>query len=239
MKDREIDEAFSRVGRPLRGVDPAVLDRITAAIHSSLKPVRPLPGRRALIAILVLMCTAVALAGAARFGFFGFQALGLPERVVILSALATLAGLTASELVSHWTPGSRHHLTPQAVVALGTVTLLSVFGLLFHDYHAQHFVSAGVVCLCVGVLHAIPVSGLAAWLLRRGFAVDLISAGAIAGTLGGIGGVTMLELHCPNLEAPHVLIWHGAVVPVSAAVAALVGWSIQAWKSRSRLAPFT
>jgi hypothetical protein len=236
VKDREVDEALARATRHSRSADPAVLDRITAAIHSSLQPVRPLRGRRALTGTLILICTAVSFAGAARLGFFGVQALGPVQRMVILPVLAALAWLTASELVSHWIPGSRHHLTPQALVALATGIVVSVFGLLFHDYQAQHFISAGIVCLCAGVLQAIPVAGLAAWLLRRGFAVDLISAGAIAGTLGGISGVAMLELHCPNLEAPHVLVWHSAVVPVSATVGALVGWSIQAWKSRARLA---
>jgi len=38
-----------------------------------------------------------------------------------------------------------------------------------------------------------------------------------------------LELHCPNLEAAHVLVWHVAVVPVSAVVGALVGWAVRAW----------
>jgi hypothetical protein len=33
----------------------------------------------------------------------------------------------------------------------------------------------------------------------------------------------MLELHCPNFQALHILIWHVAVVPMSAAAGALLG----------------
>jgi hypothetical protein len=45
------------------------------------------------------------------------------------------------------------------------------------------------------------------------------------GTLAGLAGVTMLELHCINLETLHVMLWHTAVMPVSAAAGALVGWA--------------
>ena len=226
MKDHEIDQAFESVARQARSVHPEVLGSIAASVRSSLHPVRPAPSATVLALGLFLVCAAVALAGAWHSGLFGFHALGLAQRVIILAMLALLAGICARELVSQWTPGSRHYLTPRWLVAMVSVTLLFTFTLLFDDYHATRFFSAGVICLAVGVLHAIPAACLAAWLLRRGLAVEPISAGAIAGTFGGLSGVTMLELHCPNLEAPHVLFWHVAVVPVSAALGAVAGWAI-------------
>jgi hypothetical protein len=231
MKDPEIDRVLETAARLPHNVPPAVLDRIVTSIHSSLHPVRPAPGIWAQVAGLLLLCAAVALAGAARSGFFGFQALGVAERVIILSTLTLLAGIAARELVSHFIPGSRHYLAPGWLVALVSATLLCTFASLLEDYHATHFVSAGLICLSVGVLHALPAACLAAWFLRRGLAVEPVSAGAIAGTIGGLSGVTLLELHCANLEAPHVLFWHVAVVPVSAALGALFGWAISARKS--------
>jgi hypothetical protein len=230
MMDRDIDRALESAARLPNRVPPAVLDRIEASIQSSLHPVRPTPSTSVLTAGMLLLCAAVALAGATRFGFFGFQALSVTARVIILSILALLTGIAARELVSHWTPGSRHYLTPRWLVAWVCATLLGVFALLFSDYHATHFISAGLICLTVGLLHAAPAAGLAAWFLRRGLAVEPVAAGAIAGTFGGLSGVTMLELHCANLEAPHVLFWHVAVVPVSAALGALAGWAIRAFK---------
>jgi hypothetical protein len=103
--------------------------------------------------------------------------------------------------------------------------MLAVFAILFRDYRTDHFMSQGVVCLTVGLLHAIPVA-LASWfLLRRGFAVNPVAAGFVAGTLAGLAGVTMLELHCANFQAAHVMLWHTAVMPVSGAAGALVAWA--------------
>jgi hypothetical protein len=41
--------------------------------------------------------------------------------------------------------------------------------------------------------------------------------------LAGLAGLAVLELHCANFEALHVLVWHTLVVPVSAGFGALIG----------------
>jgi hypothetical protein len=228
VTDHEIDQRFAGTANPARDVSPAVLDRITVALHSSLKPVRALPGPGLLVSGVVLISAAVALANAVRGGLFGFKAMGIVARISVLCALAALGWLTAKELVSQWIPGSRRYLTPPSLVALVSGALLLVFGLEFSDYRVEHFFSAGIICLGVGVAHAMVAACLVAWFLRRGCALNLIAAGAVAGALGGISGVAMLELHCPNLEAAHVLVWHVAVVPVSAAGGALIGWLARA-----------
>jgi len=64
-----------------------------------------------------------------------------------------------------------------------------------------------MVSLAIGLLPAVP-AGLLSWLvLRRGFPVGAVSAGLAPGMPAG---VEMLELHCPNFEAAHVLVWHMA-----------------------------
>jgi hypothetical protein len=107
------------------------------------------------------------------------------------------------------------------------LALLGVFALLFRDYQVSHFVSVGMKCLITGTIHAIP-AGLLSWLLlRRGFAVNSVSAGLAAGALAGLAGVGVLELHCVNFQAAHVLVWHTAVVPLSAALGALMAWALR------------
>jgi hypothetical protein len=171
----------------------------------------------------VLVCAAVALAGAARSGFYGFQRMTDLERALIFPALGVFMALVAMACVGEMIPGSRRPVAPGALVAGGSLALAAVFAVVFHDYQTAHFVSQGLVCLAAGLFYAVPAA-LASWLLlRRGFAVDAVGAGLVTGTLAGLAGVTMLELHCPNFEAPHVMVWHTAVILVSAGAGALVG----------------
>ena len=126
-------------------------------------------------------------------------------------------------------PGGLRRTSPGALLRFGSAALLAVFAFLFRDYQTDHFFSIGIVCLLTGLLHAIPAALLGWLLLRRGFAVNPVSAGLVAGVLGGLAGVGMLELHCPNFQAAHVLVWHTAVVPLSGAAGALVGWTVHRW----------
>jgi hypothetical protein len=227
VKDEEIDEVLKKAAQASQDLDPLVLERIGDSIKLSLHPVRPLPPGWLMALGLVLVCAAVSLAGAARLGFFGVAKMNLLERSLVFPALGLLACLAAVSFVHQMIPASRLRVSPGALLALSSVALLAVFADLFRDYHTDHFFSAGIACLLTGLLHAIP-AGLLCWLmLRRGFAVNPASAGLVAGTLGGLAGLGMLELHCPNFQAAHILVWHTAVVPISAALGALLGWELR------------
>jgi len=140
--------------------------------------------------------------------------------------VSILMWFAAIEFVGEMIPGSLRRVTPKALFGAGGVALLAVFALLFRDYHTDHFVSSGIACLITGFLHAVP-TGLAIWfLLRRGFAVNSVAAGLVGGILAGLAGVTILELHCVNFQALHILVWHTAVVPVSGASGAFLAWAL-------------
>ena len=227
MKDEDIDEVLNQAARTPLDLKPELLRRVSDSIRSSMRPVRPLPPAWAMTGGLILICAAVSLAGAARAGFFGVEKMDSLERWLIFPALGVLAWVTGSGFVHEMIPGSRRRVSSGALLALGCVSLTGLFALLFRDYQTDHFFSIGIVCLITGFIHAVP-AGLLCWLLlRRGFAVNPVSAGLVAGTLAGLAGVGVLELHCPNFEAAHILVWHTAVVPVSAAAGALVGWLVR------------
>jgi hypothetical protein len=227
MTDEEIDNVLQKASGVTPGVEPALLERIADSINVSLRPVRPLPSTWVLTGGMVLICAAVAVAAGARTGFYGIEKLGLWERILIFSTLGILAWVAGREFVSQLIPGSRQVLSVGAFLTVAGVALLGVFALVFRDYRTDHFISAGIACLLTGVLLAIP-AGLMSWLLlRRGFAVNPVGAGLGGGALAGLCGVTMLELHCTNFQALHVLVWHTAVLPVSAAAGALVGWALR------------
>lgn len=227
MRDAEIDAALEGAARVPHEVPAGLLRRIADAIEPTVQPVRPLPPTWVLATGLVAIATAVAVIGAAWSGFQGVRALGPWARLLIFGTLGVLGSLTAAQAVAEWIPGSRRWLSPGRLLATVIVTLLTAFGVLFHDYQSDHFVSSGLRCLVTGTLYAVPAGLLGGSLLRRGWALDPISAGLVAGVLAGLAGVTMLELHCSNFEAPHLLVWHTVVVPTSGAIGAAIGWVVR------------
>ena len=233
MKNEEIDEILNKAARAPLDLEPALLERISGSIQSSLRPVRPLPPAWLMTCGLILICAVVSLGGAARAGFLGVEKMDLLERWLIFPVLGGLAWITGSGFVREMIPGSRRRVSSGSLLALGCAALFTLFALLFRDYRIDHFFSIGIVCLITGFIHAVP-AGLLCWLLlRRGFAVNPVSAGLIAGTLAGLAGVGVLELHCPNFQAVHILVWHTAVVPVSAAAGAVLGWIVRRRAARS------
>lgn len=227
MKDEDIDDALSDAARDAHVVQAETLERISDSIKASLRPVRPLPPTWVLAGGLVLICAAVALAGAAHAGFYGIDKMDLMMRALIFPALFVFVWMVGIGFVHEMVPGSRRRVTPGALLAIVIGFLVGIFALLYRDHEISAFFSTGIACLLTGVLFAVP-TGLLAWLLlRRGFAVNPVSAGTVAGTLAGLGGLAMLELHCPNFQAAHVLVWHIAVLPVSAAAGAFLAWALR------------
>jgi len=232
VNDREIDNMLSRAAQAPPAVSSALLDRVAASVGSSLRPVRPLPPGWVLVAAQVVACAGIALLGAVAFKLTGVQRLGAWERALIFPSLALLMGLAAAVFLGEMVPGSRRRIGPRTLLACGILALLALFAYLFRDYRTGHFIARGLTCLSVGMLHAI-AAGLAAWLLlRRGFAVNPAAAGLAAGTLAGLCGVTMLELHCANFQALHIMVWHTAVVLLSGLAGALAARSAHRRRSR-------
>jgi hypothetical protein len=168
------------------------------------------------------MNSLIAVAGAALSGFDAIEALSPKGRIALFVTLAILGYATGCELVSQFIPGSRHIVAPRVLAATIVSLLFSVSAFLLRDYRTDHFITAGVTCLATGLICAAPAGLISAWILRRGFAVDPVSAGLALGILSGIAGVAMLELHCANFPPLH-LLWHLLVVPIAGIVGALVG----------------
>jgi hypothetical protein len=228
MRDRDIDDILKQAAQAKQDIDPALLNRISLSIGSSLHPVRALPPSWILASGLVLICGMVAIGGAMLLGPHGVQKMSGVEIALIFSVLSMLVWLAATLCVAEAIPGSRRPMAPWLLVVSGCIGLAAAFGLLFHDYRTERFVSQGLACLTAGLILALPAS-LATWLLlRRGLAMNPVAAGLAKGALAGLAGVTMLELHCPNFEALHLMVWHIAVIPVSGAAGALAAYTTRA-----------
>jgi hypothetical protein len=225
MTDGEIDDVLNQAAGASPEVDPGLLEGISRSVGSSLTPVRPLPPKRVLTAAAMTICAAVGMSGAAVLGMHGIEKMSAVQAGVIFPVLGMLIWLAARLSVSEMSPGSRRGTDPWVWPVAGSLTLLAVFAVLFQEYRTERFLSQGLTCLKAGLLHAIPTA-LATWLLlRRGFAVHPVASGLALGTLAGLAGVTMLELHCVNFEAPHVMLWHTAVLPLSGILAVSAVWT--------------
>ena len=222
MTDRELDALFVH-DRP---IDPRLVERITGNVLPGVTPVRPVPPRGVIEAKLIAAGALIAFAGASRIGFYAIHRLSAAESAVIFPAVAVLIWLAAATATAAVIPGARQRFRPLPLIGLACGALVGIFAVLFHDYSTARFLHQGIGCLKAGLLDAVP-AGVVAWLcLRRGFAVNSAAAGAAAGALAGLTGVLMLELHCPIFKAPHVMVWHVAVIPVCGAAGALMArWS--------------
>jgi hypothetical protein len=232
MNDPEIDDLLKRAAGAQPDVDPAVVDRLAQLVASPIAPVRPLRPAWMLTGGLILLCAAVAVAGGLILGPHGILRMTAVELAVIFTSLGALVWQASSLCAAEAAPGSRRPLAPWMLGVGGCLLLAIVFGLLFHDYRTERFIAQGIACLTAGLVEAVPAALGTWWILRRGFAVNSLAAGFARGALAGLAGVTMLEIHCPNFEAPHVIVWHIAVLPVSGVAGMLVA-RIREWRRTS------
>jgi hypothetical protein len=200
-------------------VTPAVLDRMLR----DLKPVRPRPSTGALAGAVLAVFAAIGVAGATILGAYGWHRLTPLAVALIFPALIALASLTAYAAVGALIPGAKRLAHPAVLTGAACLIMPVLFAVVFPDHRTDSFVHQGMGCLRAGLLWAIP-AGAGTWLvLRRGFAVDRHAAGMAIGTLAGLAGLTVLELHCPNFRMPHVAVWHTAAVPIAAAAGYFLG----------------
>lgn len=221
----KIDELLERAASAPHALDPALLARVSAGIASNLKPVRPLPSASMLALALFLITAGLSVISAWALGFHGIEQLTASDVAVIFPALLFFTAIASVLNVSEMIPGARRLTSPSRLLLIILFTWIAVDLALFQNYNMGEFVKEGVPCLRAGLAVAAP-TGIAGWLvLRRGFAVDRTAAGLAAGTLAGIAGLAMLELHCPILRTMHIMVWHTAVIPVSALAGALLAKS--------------
>jgi hypothetical protein len=206
--------------------DPNTIENAKAAIPRSFEPVSPLAPARFFVSLFMLLFVAVAAGGAAVLGMRGFPVLSWTQRVVISGVLLATAGIAAVASTREISPAGARRMARSAFV-LTALILAVAFAGLFHDYDASRFVTEGVPCLTAGLLFALPAALVIWLLLRRGFVLDWRAAGIAAGTLAGLSGIGVLEVHCPILKAPHVMFWHLAVVLVSGVAGFFLGWAAQ------------
>jgi hypothetical protein len=219
---RKLASAMASAGSP-SAFPAGVRDRVHNSIPSTFARVQPLAPAALWIVLFLLLFAAIGVGAAARFGIYGWPVLSMAARILIFSVLLAVSVWAAFVTAKQMRPGSR--TTRSGVLLLLTLLAMeTLLFLIFDDYSLGQFFRAGLRCLGLGMLTAVP-AGIVVWLLaRRGYILAPISAGCSIGALAGLTGLFALELHCPILTIPHVAIWHVAVVAISAALGAAGGW---------------
>ncbi len=211
-----------REPRPKRGDLDAVFAAIETSERGPLGWLRSRRSRSRLAAALIaaaLVPVAVFLAVPRRD--LPLYAAGRMALALILMA-ATLAALAARALrrLDHLdrTPWADAALLAGAGLVTWSVALLP-------QAHAAappgDLVRAAAKCLAFGALTGAPVAAALLALDRVGSRrtlAEAILAGAVAGNLA-------LQLHCPIVDVPHLVVGHALLVPLAAAAFAL-GWRL-------------
>lgn len=197
---------------------PEMLRQLERRLASDLRPVRPLAPQRYFLAAFAAVFILIAAVGVYRLGAFAIPVMSPVQAIVTLCALAASACVLIYSLVRQMVPGGRHRIPPRFVPVAVMFSLVLVTAGIFQFQHERNFWRQGWACLRAGtpfgLLAAVPI-----WLLlRQGAILAPRVAGAAAGLLAGLVGTSALELHCPVLDASHILIWHLGVALLGAVI---------------------
>ena len=218
---------------PLDLPSPATLQQIAEGMATDLRPVRPVAPARYFLGAFVGIFVSIVALGVYRLGAFAIAVMTPLQTAAILSTLAIGAGLLASSLVHQMVPGSRHGISPRLLPVGITISLIIAIAALFQFQHERNFWGNAWACIRagtpIGVLAAVPF-----WLVvRRGAILSPSMTGAATGLLAGLVGASVLEIHCPNLNAWHILVSHLGVAILYALAGLFTGLTAEAIGGRS------
>jgi hypothetical protein len=209
---------------PAASLNTDSLTGIEERLVKDLQPAHVLPPKKLFFAAFLLIFVVLMGAGIAHLGAFAWAEFGLSRRIMICTSLGASAALLAYAMVHQMFPGSRRRVSP-ALLSVGTfVCLTLVLAGLFEASHSRRFIREGMPCFEAGIPYAIPAVVLFWLILRLGVVLSPRATGALCGTLAGLIGVSVLEIHCSNFDLWHVLVWHLGVGVTGALAGLLTGW---------------
>lgn len=218
-------ELVHSLGPAVPGIQPSptTVGDIERAIAADLRPVHPIASRQLIFGVLIAIFGCVVAVAVYRLGAFALGAMSRLQAAGILGALAICTGLLSLSLVQQMSPGGRHWVSPR-LLPIGILTSLAVLIAALFQFQPEHdFWDRAWVCLRAGA----PLGAIAAslfWLvLRRSTVLFPATTGAATGLLSGLAGASWLQIHCPDLNASHILIGHLGVAAVGAGAGLAIG----------------
>jgi len=203
--------------------DAQRLARLKERIGGATAAVRPLPSDRAISLIGLFVFLALSILLATAVGYQGFVRLTPVQRIGDYTAILVAAVLFSLAIVPEIVPGAKRRISPSALLIALLLLLPLTTMALFPNFSLVYFVRRGVPCLRFGLLCAAISAAAGYWLIRKGYASSPVRAGAIFGAFAGLVGVAALALHCPILNAAHIVTWHCGAVLIGALAGAGLG----------------
>jgi len=229
---RDLYDWFA-AGPASTGLSPALCDRITDSLTSSLQPARRIPPLRVTVFSMLVMCAlwvAALLSVTGAAGVARMTPLQLSGVSVLLAAGVFLLSLSLSWQMR---PGSRQRFGAGRAMGVCGAGVLAGVALLFPWQTQPGFVMVGWPCLAAGLGMAAPAALLLWLVVRRGAPLSAGAMGATLGATAGLLGLTVLQYRCPHQDALHLLVWHGGVVAAAAIAGLAVAWLAQRFFSRA------
>jgi Negative regulator of sigma F len=201
--------------QPPAEVAQDVEQAITGRLLGSLRAVRPLPGRAALVVAFLAIFAAVTAVLVAVVGTRGAQNMTSLQLVGMLAAIVVAALLASFSLSGEMSPGQRRAVHPAAMIAGILFVILGLIAALFPWTNGS---LQGWHCFLSGFLCSLPAVVLVLWVVRKGTPLAFGTVGATAGLLGGLVGLAAIHVGCSLLNAPHMAAGH-LTIPLAAAIA--------------------
>ena len=213
-------------------IDSSQIEGLQKTIVAGLRPVRPLPSSWVFLAAFALIFGALTYVGVLHLGAYGWFVLMPVQRIAVFTTLAASTSLLAFSLVRQMVPGQKSLFRP-GLLPVGVLVMLCLVVASVFQVRTDLFLRNGKACLEAGVPYAIPAAVVFWLILRRGAILSPRVVGAISGTLAGLVSTTVLEVHCPNLNVWHILVWHVGIALlglIAGLLVAIVGQMIR-WRT--------
>lgn len=210
-----------------------LMTRLAESMRSDLRPVRPLASPATFAIILAgILFGALGIATYSMYPY-GWEEMGALKTTAVLAGLASAGVVCAWSLLKQMTPAARYRVRPQVLPLLIVGGLATGTAILFGFEREDDFWASSWICLKIGLSIAVPTAALVWLVLRKGVFLSPALSGATAGVLAGLVGVGALEVHCPNLNAWHILVSHLGVAVVLCVSGLAVGLAINPPRSRT------
>jgi hypothetical protein len=209
-------------------------DDFIAMLATGAEPVQPhVPERR----FAQAMALSLPLAFVIMLGF-GIrpdllQVLGDPMLWVKFAFPGTVAAISLLLMLRLSRPGmATGHLPASLTAPVLVMCLLAVLALANAappDRAALVLGTTWQVCTVNIALISVPVFVGSFWALKGLAPTHLAKTGGCAGLLAGAAGAVVYALHCPELDAPFLLVWNGLGMLLPAALGAALGPRVLRW----------